>query len=380
MRDKSLLVVLCLVFLLVPFVAFGADEIKIGFHSPLTGWAASDGLDTFRGAELAVKSINAGGGINGKKIKLINYDDRCESKEALIVANKLIESDKVVAIVSGSYSGPNRAVAPIFNQNKIPYISCIGTHPEIPIGRPYVVQVAVMSEIEGRVGAKVAVDKLKAKTASLLVMDNDFGMAVTDGFRKLAPKFGIKILNEYKYPLGEKDFRALLGNVKRDNPDVLWASGYYEEAAQISKQAKELGVKAQIIGQEGFDSPKLIELGGDATEGVLFVTNCDSASQRPVNKKFKADFEKEYKSGADANAAMSFDGMNILAEALKKVGTNPEKIVAYISQLKNYDAVSGPFMYFDQERRVVRPIPVMIVKSKAFATYYTSTDKDLIAP
>jgi branched-chain amino acid transport system substrate-binding protein len=380
MRDKSLLVVLCLVFLLVPFVAFGADEIKIGFHSPLTGWAASDGLDTFRGAELAVKSINAGGGINGKKIKLINYDDRCESKEALIVANKLIESDKVVAIVSGSYSGPNRAVAPIFNQNKIPYISCIGTHPEIPIGRPYVVQVAVMSEIEGRVGAKVAVDKLKAKTASLLVMDNDFGMAVTDGFRKLAPKFGIKILNEYKYPLGEKDFWALLGNVKRDNPDVLWASGYYEEAAQISKQAKELGVKAQIIGQEGFDSPKLIELGGDATEGVLFVTNCDSASQRPVNKKFKADFEKEYKSGADANAAMSFDGMNILAEALKKVGTNPEKIVAYISQLKNYDAVSGPFMYFDQERRVVRPIPVMIVKSKAFATYYTSTDKDLIAP
>jgi branched-chain amino acid transport system substrate-binding protein len=380
MRSKKLIIVLSFVFLFIPLLASGADEIKIGFHSPLTGWAASDGLTTFRGAELAVKSINAGGGINGKKIKLINYDDRCESKDALLIANKLIESDKVIAVVSGSYSGPNRAVAPIFNQAKIPYISCIGTHPEIPIGRPYVIQVAIMSEIHGRVGAKVAADKLKAKTASLLIMDNDFGMAVTDGFRERAPKLGIKILNEYKYPLGEKDFRALLGNVKRDNPDVLWASAYYEEAAQIAIQAKELGVKAPILGQEGFDSPQLIVLGGDAANGVLFSTALDRGSQRPVTKKFMAAYEKEYKAMVEMGCGMTFDGMNILADALKKVGTDPQKVVAYISQLKNYDAVCGPFMYFDQERRVIRPIPVEIVKNKTFTTYYICTDKDLITP
>jgi branched-chain amino acid transport system substrate-binding protein len=297
------------------------------------------------------------------------------------VSHKLIESDKVIAVVSGSYSGPNRAVAPIFNQAKIPYISCIGTHPEIPIGRPYVIQIAIMSEIHGKVGAKVAADKLKAKTASLLIMDNDFGMAVTDGFRNLAPKLGIKILNEYKYPLGEKDFRALLGNVKRDNPDVLWASAYYEEAAQIAIQAKELGVKAPILGQEGFDSDQLIKLGGDATNGVLFSTALDRGSQRPVTKKFIADYEKEYKAAVEMGCGMTFDGMNVLAEALRKVGTDAQKIVAYISQLKNYEnATCGPFMYFDQERRVVRPIPVEIVKNKTFTTYYNCTDKDFITP
>jgi len=115
----------------------------------------------------------------------------------------------------------------------------------------------------------MAAEKLKAKTACLLIMDNDFGRAVTDGFRKMAPSLGIKILKEYIYPLGEKDFRSLVSNIKQDNPDVLWASGYYEEAAQICKQAKELGLKATIIGQEGYDSPKLFELGGEATNGVV---------------------------------------------------------------------------------------------------------------
>jgi branched-chain amino acid transport system substrate-binding protein len=378
---RSIVIMLCVILLLVPALAFGADEIKVGFHVPLTGWAAADGQSSLRGAQLAVKFINAAGGINGKKINLVYYDDRCEAKDAVVVARKLIESDKCVGVVSGSYSTPTRAAAPIYNQSKVPYISTIGTHPEIPIDRKYVVQVAVMSEIHGKVGAKMASDKLKAKTADLLIMDNDFGTAVTDGFRKKAPTFGIKILNEYKYPLGEKDFRSLLSNIKNDNPDVLWASGYYEEAAQIAKQAKEMGVKATIIGQEGYDSPYLFKLGGDAVNGVVITTSLDRGSARPATKNFLTEYLKDYKVPGDQVAAQAFDGVNVIAYGLKKGGSDPDKIVDAISQIKNFeDAATGPIMYFAQNRVAIRPIVVQIVKNQAFTSFYTTTDKDLILP
>jgi branched-chain amino acid transport system substrate-binding protein len=378
---RGIVISLCAILLLVPVFAFGADEIKVGYHVPLTGWAAADGQSSLRGAQLAVKFINAAGGVNGKKINLIYYDDRCEAKDAITVARKLIESDKVVGVVSGSYSTPTRAAAPIFNQSKVPYISTIGTHPEIPIDRKYVVQVAVMSEIHGKAGAKMAQEKLKAKTACLLIMDNDFGMAVTDGFRKMAPTFGIKILKEYKYPLGEKDFRSLLSNIKQDNPDVLWASGYYEEAAQICRQAKELGVKATIIGQEGYDSPKLFELGGDAVNGVVITTSLDRDSTRAATKKFLAEYLKDYKIAGDQVAAQGFDGVITMATGLRKGGNDPDKIVAAITELKNFeDAATGPIMYFAENRVAIRPIVAQMVKNLAFRSFFITNDKALITP
>ncbi|MEW6266713.1 MAG: ABC transporter substrate-binding protein [Thermodesulfobacteriota bacterium] len=381
MKKGILLSAAALFVLAWPLSGLAAEEIKLGFHAPMTGWAAADGQSALRGAQLAVKLINGAGGVNGRQIKFINYDDRIEAKEAVIVARKLIESDKVAGVVSGSYSTPTRAAAPIFDQAKVPYISTIGTHPEIPINRKYVFQVAVMSEIHGKVGAKMAVEKLKAKTAVLLVMDNDFGRAVTDGFRKTAPALGIKMLKEYTYPLGEKDFRSLLSNIKKDNPDVLWASGYYEEAAQLVKQAKELEVKATIIGQEGYDSPKFFELGGDATNGVVITTNLDRGSNRVMTKKFLAEYEKGYKVAADMVAASAFDGIMVMTHAFRSVGTDPDKVASNISQLKNFeDVATGPLLFFDNDRRVLRPIPVQIVKNKAFTSFYLCEDKELIKP
>jgi branched-chain amino acid transport system substrate-binding protein len=188
-------------------------------------------------------------------------------------------------------------------------------------------------------------------------------------------------VNEYKYPLGEKDFRSLLSNIKKDNPDVLWASGYYEEAAQIAKQAKEMGVKATIIGQEGYDSPYLFKLGGDAVNGVVITTSLDRGSTRPATKKFLAEYLKDYKVAGDQVAAQAFDGVNVIAYGLQKGGSDPDKIVDAISQIKNFeDAATGPIMYFVQNRVAIRPIVVQMVKNQAFTSFYSTTDKDLILP
>jgi branched-chain amino acid transport system substrate-binding protein len=378
---KRIILAILVSLICLPLTAMAADEVKIGFHTPLTGWAAADGKSALQGAQLAVEMLNASGGINGKKIKLVYYDDRVESKESVIVARKLIESDQVVGVVSGSYSTPTRSAAPIYNQNKMPYISTIGTHPEIPINRKYVFQTAISSPIHGHVCAKAAAVKLKAKTAVMLDMDNDFGIAASDGFRKMAAKFGIKIINEYKYPLGEKDFRSLLGNIKKDDPDVLWATGYYEEAARIAKQSKEVGIRATILGQEGYDSPKFFELGGEATNGVIITTNLDRGSDRAVTKEFLNAYMEKNKIAADMVAASAFDGIKLMAAAIKEVGTNNDKIISFLAGVKDYeDAATGPLFSFDSQGRVTRAIPAQIVKNKAFTSFYVSEDLELITP
>jgi branched-chain amino acid transport system substrate-binding protein len=188
-------------------------------------------------------------------------------------------------------------------------------------------------------------------------------------------------LKEYKYPLGEKDFRSLLSNIKQDNPDVLWASGYYEEAAQICRQAKELGVKATIIGQEGYDSPKLFELGGDAVNGVVITTSLDRDSTRAATKKFLAEYLKDYKIAGDQVAAQGFDGVITMATGLRKGGNDPDKIVAAITELKNFeDAATGPIMYFAENRVAIRPIVAQMVKNLAFRSFFITNDKALITP
>ena len=381
MRTRRVLAICLVCLFCLPVTALAASEVKIGFHAPLTGWAAADGQSALRGAKLAVEFINEAGGINGKEVKMVFYDDRIEAKESVIVARKLIESDRVVGVVSGSYSTPTRAAAPIYDRSKVPYISTIGTHPEIPVNRHYVFQTAVSSQIHGRVGAWMAANTLKAGSAVLLVMDNDFGSAVTDGFRIMAPKYGLKILKEYNYPLGEKDFRTLLSNIKNDNPDVLWASGYYEEAAQIAKQAKEMGLTATIIGQEGYDSPKFFELAGDATNGVVITTNLDRGSENPMARKFLKEFYRQHKVAADMVAASAFDGMLVMAHAIKEAGTDPDKIADAILNLKNFEeAATGPLLSFDGQGVVTRYIPVQVVKDQAFTTLVVCKDQKLITP
>ncbi len=378
---KKSLFCLAVALILVTAPRFVGAEVKIGFQAPLTGWAAADGQSALRGAQLAVAFLNEDGGINGEEIKLVYYDDRVEAKESVLVARKLIESDGVTGVVSGSYSTPTRAAAPIYDRSGIPYISTIGTHPEIPLDRKYVFQTAVVSQIHGRVGAKVASENLNAKTAVMLNMDNDFGLALSEGFREKSPEFGIKILNEHNYPLGEKDFRSLLGRIKEDSPDVLWATGYYEEAAQIVKQAKEMGVQAIIIGQEGYDSPKFFELAGAATDGVVITTNLDRDSKSPVAVRFFDAYMKKHNVAADMVAASAFDGIMVLAHAIKVAGTQADKIVEAIFAIKDFEsAVTGPLLSFDKQGVVSRPIAVQIVKDQAFKRLTVCSDPALIAP
>src|SRR5512135_1610017 len=376
-----------LVFLLLflGLSAYGQD-IPIGFFAPITGPADADGASAKHAVELGLKEVNDGGGINGKKINLIIYDDRLNPQEAVAIANKLIEKDKVVGVVSGAYSGPTRVTAPIFQKAGMPMVAGYAVHPDVTWDpkekkpNDFCFRNGFLGEIEGAAAAEFAVKNLKAKKIALIFMDNDFGRAISSGFAEKAEKLGASVLTKqmYKFP-GEKDFRPFLTRIKEGNPDVIFAAGYYNEAASIVRQAKELGIKSQILGEEGFDSPKFLEIAGPAAEGVIIATNLDRDDPRSVVQNFLKNYRQAYREDADMVGASSYDAFMILVNAIRKAGTAPKAIQKALLETKDYNGLTGKISRFVQGE-VVKPVQIQVVKDGKFHRLGVVDNPEVITP
>ena len=362
------------------------DMIKIGFFAPITGPAAADGMSAKNAVELGLKEVNDSGGIRGKKVELIVYDDRLKAEEAVAIANKLIEKDKVVGVASGSYSGPTRVAAPIFQKAGMPMVAGYAVHPDVTWDpkqkkpNDYCFRNGFLGEIEGAAAAEFAVKNLKAKRISLIFMDNDFGRAISSGFAERAEKLGASILAKqmYKFP-GEKDFRPFLTRIKEGNPEVIFAAGYYNEAASIVRQSKELGIRSQILGEEGFDSPKFLEIAGPAAEGVIIATNLDRDDPRPVVQNFLKNYRKAYGEDADMVGASSYDAFMILVNAVKEAGTDPQAIQRALLATKDYNGLTGKISRFVQGE-VVKPVQIQVVKDGKFRRLAVIDNPEVITP
>jgi branched-chain amino acid transport system substrate-binding protein len=375
------------VFSILSLTVLGyGQDIPVGFFAPITGPAAADGASAKNAVELGLKEVNDAGGINGKKINLIIYDDRLNPQEAVAVANKLIEKDKVIGVVSGSYSGPTRVTAPIFQKAGIPMVAGYAVHPDVTWDpkekkpNDFCFRNGFLGEIEGAAAAEFAVKNLKAKKVSLIFMDNDFGRAISSGFADRAEKLGAKVLAKqmYKFP-GEKDFRPYLTRIKEENPDLIFAAGYYNEAASIVRQAKELGITSKIMGEEGFDSPKFLEIAGPAAEGVVIATNLDRDDPRPLVQNFLKNYRKAYNEDADMVGASSYDAFMILVNAIKKAGTDPKAIQKALLETKDYNGLTGKISRFVQGE-VVKPVQIQVVKGGKFHRLGVVDNPEVITP
>ena len=374
------------------FLLFGAgpggaqDTIKIGFFAPITGPAAADGMSAKNAVELALKEVNGAGGIKGKKVELIVYDDRLKGEEAVAIANKLIEKDKVVGVASGSYSGPTRVVAPIFQKAGMPMVAGYAVHPDVTWDskqkkpNDFCFRNGFLGEIEGAAAAEYAVKNLKAKKISLISMDNDFGKAISSGFAERAEKLGATVLTKqmYRFP-GEKDFRPFLTRIKEGNPDLIFAAGYYNEAASIVRQSKELGIQSQIMGEEGFDSPKFLEIAGPAAEGVIIATNLDRDDPRPLVQNFLKNYRQAYGEDADMVGASSYDAFMILVKAIEKAGTNSKAIQKALLETRDYNGLTGKISRFVQGE-VVKPVQIQVVKEGKFRRLGVVDNPEVITP
>jgi len=363
-------------------VAFSAcpawAQLKLGFNVPLTGFAAADGKSSLEGAKLAVEQANAKGGVAGQKIELVVYDDQATPKEAVPSATKMVEKDQVVAAVSGSYSGSTRAAAVIFQRAQVPYVVAYAIHPDITLAGDYMFRVSAMGEVQGRGGAKL-VQNLGKKKVVLVTLKNDFGQALAAGFKEAAPKLGINIINEYEYGMPDRQFGPLVSKIKSDNPDVIYASGYFFTAGPLVSQLRAAGVTAPIIGQEGYDSDKFIEIAGPASEGTYVTTSLDRDSDAPATKAFLADYRKATGSGADMVAAASFTATSVAIEGLKKSGGKGGAALRDAIAAGSYDMPIGK-LEFNDLHEVKKDIQVQIVKDKAFRRHSIISDQVLLAP
>lgn len=353
-------------------------DVKIGLNVPLTGFAAADGKSALEGAKLAVAQANAAGGINGEKIDLVIYDDQASPKEAAPIATKLIEKDKVVVAVSGSYSASTRAAAPIFQNAKIPYVVAYSIHPDVTTTGDYMFRASTMGEVQGRAGAKFIGEMLKKKNVALITLKNDFGQALASGFKEGAPKFGIKITGEYEYGMADRQFGPMISSLKTDNPEAIYASGYFFTAGPLVSQLRAAGITAPVIGQEGYDSEKFIEIAGAAAEGVYVTTSLDRDSASPITKAYLADFKKTVGSGSDMVAAATYSATYVAIEAMKKAGTSNREAIRNAIASGSFDTPIGK-LTFNDLHEVNKDIQVQVVKDKAFRRFAVVSDPVYLA-
>ncbi len=345
--------------------ADSGGPIKVGIYGDLSGQTSSFGQSTKNGALMAIDEINAAGGINGRKVEWVMEDDQGQPQQASTVVTKLINQDKVVAIIGEVASSNSLAAAPKAQEAKVPMISPSSTNPKVTQVGDYIFRVCFTDDFQGAVAAKFAANTLKAKTAAVLGdFNSDYSKGMTQYFVQEFESSGGKIVVQQSYTQTDADFKGQLTNIRSANPDVIFVPGYYGQVGVIAKQAKELGIKAPLLGGDGWDSPKLFELGGAALDGNYMVNHYSTDDPSPAVQKFVAAYKAKYSTVPDAIAALGYDAMNVLADSIKRAGTTDSaKLRDAIAATKGFAGVTGSIS-LNASRDAVKPAVVFELKDK----------------
>ena len=370
---KSYLVALGLaVSAILPFVGCDKNkEVVIGGVAPLTGEAATFGVSTKNGYDLAVAEWNAKGGVLGKQVKLVFADDKGDPAEGATVYTKLIEQDKACAIVGTVMSKVSLAGAPICQAAKIPMIATASTNPKVTGVGNFVFRACFIDPFQGTVGAKFAFDDLKAKKAACLFdVGNDYTKGLSEFFKTKFTALGGEIVGFEGHATGTSDFKAQLTKVLAAKPDVLYVSDYYSDVAIIAKQARELGFKGPLVGGDGWDSPKLVEIAGPAVEGCFFTNHYAKEDKAPIVQEFVKKYTAKYNAAPDALAALAYDAANIMLDAISRAGSTDGTAIQGALVKTDLKVVTGQ-VKFDSDRNPVKS--AVIIELKGGQQVYKTT-------
>ena len=298
------------------------DTIKIGAIGPLSGAASTYGISVKEGAQLLEKEVNSAGGINGKKIEFIFEDDQADPNSSMQAFNKLVDSEKVSAILGPVTSGATLAVAPNATSKQIPMITPTATEPTITkVGGDYMFRGCFVDSFQGDVLGKYASETLKYKTAAVLYNSgSDYSKGIADSFKVKFEGAGGTVGEFLTYNDKDTDFKAQLTKIKTLNPDMIVLPDYYNVVGLIAKQARDMGITSQFLGGDGWESEELTKIGGDSVNGALYINHYYSGDQDAAVKTFVDSYKKEYNKEPDAFAALSYDTSKILVKAIEKAG------------------------------------------------------------
>jgi len=344
----------------------GGKEIKIGGVGPLTGEAATFGASTKNGYDMAVAEWNAKGGVLGKQVKMTFADDKGDPAEGATVFTKLIEQDKVSAIVGTVMSKVSLAGAPICQAAKIPMISPTSTNPKVTQVGDFIFRACFIDPFQGTVGAKFSFDELKAKKAACLFdVGNDYTKGLAEFFKAKFTALGGEVTGFEGHATGTTDFKAQLTKILATKPDVLYVSDYYNDVALIAKQARELGFKGPLVGGDGWDSPKLCEVGGPAINGCFFTNHYAKDDTRPIIQDFVAKYKAKYNADPDALACLAYDATYLMLDAVKRANSADGSAIRDALKATDMAVVSGQ-VKFDADRNPVKSAVVIEIKDGKF--------------
>ena len=328
--------------------AAAADEIRIGGNVEMTGGVANYGNQALSGMKLAFKQVNESGGVLGKKINLILADNKSEPAEAANATTKLITQDKVSIVMGPIVSSNVLATAQIAEDNKVLVMTPTGTSEKITVNngkvRPFVFRACFIDPFQGRVMANYATKSLQAKTAVIYIdSSSDYSKGVAAAFEETFTKNGGKVVGKEAFLQKDQDFKSTLTKIKAMNADFVFIPAYYEEVGKIVKQARELGIKAPLLGTDGWDNPKVVEIAGAAALNNTFFSNHYSSQDKDPNvRNFIEAYKKEYKEEPSSMAALGYDAAMIVVDAIKRANsTDAAKVKEAMEQTKNLQVSTG---------------------------------------
>jgi len=320
-----------------------ATEIVIGHYASMTGSTAHFGQDTDRGVRMAVEEANAQGGVLGKKLKLVTLDTRGDSAEAANAVNRLIDVEKVSAVIGEVASSLSLAGGRVAQRRKIPMISPTSTNPKVTEVGDYIFRVCFIDPFQGKVMATFARNNLKLdKVAILKDVKNDYSIGLADAFQKSFTAAGGTIVVEQSYSQGDTDFSAQVTAIRGTQAQAVFVPGYYSEVGTIARTADRLGLKVPLLGGDGWDSPDLFKIGGDAINGSYFSDHFAPDVSAEKSKTFVANFTKKYGQAPTGLGALGYEAALVLIDSIKRAGKNdPSAIRDAIAATKDFEGVTG---------------------------------------
>jgi branched-chain amino acid transport system substrate-binding protein len=338
----------------------GGDTIRVGVYGDVTGATSSFGQSTKNGIQLAFDEINAGGGVNGKKLEMVFEDDQGTPEKAKTVISKLINQDKVVAVLGEVASSNSLAAAPVAQEAKIPMITPSSTNPKVTEIGDYISRVCFIDPFQGSVMAKFAANTLGAKTAAILGDNSsDYSKGLTQFFEQEFTRLGGRVITKQTYAQRDQDFKAQLTQMRDQKPDVIYIPGYYGEVGIIAKQARELGMNQPLLGGDGWDSPELWKLGGAALNPAYISNHYSADNPAPEIQNFVKAYQAKFNVAPDSLAALAYDSAKVLADAIKRAGgTDSAKLKDAINATKGFAGVTGTIT-LDSNRNAVKSAVVL---------------------
>lgn len=344
--------------------AANADKYVIGASFELTGNVANYGKSTLSGLKLAVDQVNKAGGVNGKQLVVVESDNKSEPAESGNSVTKLITQDKVVAVVGPATSGCVFAATPVVTSNKVPLIAPCATAPAITVDngqvKEFIFRACFIDPFQGRVMAEFADKTLGVKNVAILHdASSDYSKGLAEVFEKTLNEKGGKVVAKEAFLSKDIDFKAALTKIKAANPEAIYIPGYYEEVAKIIKQTREIGLNVPLIGCDGWDSPKLVEIAGpEALNNTYFSSAFSVQDQTESVQKFIADYKAMYQKDPDIFCMQGYNAGLVLADALKRAGDGADgtKLAAAIAATKDLPVASGKLTYDKDHNPIISAI------------------------